>query len=123
MTSEVKNKTYFNVQDEIDKLNISKKEKIIALSIGVGSGLAIVAGPIAIFANLMMFTNYQITLAFLIALMVILFTFLADFIYLHLITKKKVEGLYHIWSVDVLIVTFVVLIVFFILTKLVFKLF
>lgn len=123
MTSEVKNKTYFNVQDEIDKLNISKKEKIIALSIGVGSSLAIVAGPIAIFANLMMFTNYQITLAFLIALMVILFTFLADFIYLHLITKKKVEGLYHIWSVDVLIVTFVVLIVFFILTKLVFKLF
>ena len=123
MTSEVKNKTYFNVQDEIDKLNISKKEKIIALSSGVGSGLAIVAGPIAIFANLMMFTNYQITLAFLIALMVILFTFLADFIYLHLTTKKKVEGLYHIWSVDVLIVTFVVLIVFFILTKLVFKLF
>ena len=121
MTSEVKNKTYFNVQDEIDKLNISKKEKIIALSIGVGSSLAIVAGPIAIFANLMMFTNYQITLAFLIALMVILFTFLADFIYLHLTTNKKVEGLYHIWSVDVLIVTFVVLIVFFILTKLVFK--
>ena len=68
MTSEVKNKTYFNIQDEIDKLNISKKEKIIALLIALASGLAIVAGPIAIFANLMMFTNYQVTLAFLIAL-------------------------------------------------------
>ena len=88
MTSEVKNKTYFNIQDEIDKLNISKKEKIIALLIALASGLAIVAGPIAIFANLMMFTNYQVTLAFLIALMVILFAFLVDFIYLHLITKR-----------------------------------
>ena len=123
MTSEVKNKTYFNVQDEMDKLNISKKEKIIALLIALGSALLIVAGPIAIFANLMMFTNYQVTLAFLIALMVILFAFLSDFIYLHLITKRRVEGLYHVWSVDVLIVTFVVLIVCFILTKLVFKLF
>ena len=37
MTSEVKNKTYFNIQDEIDKLNISKKEKIIALLIAIGS--------------------------------------------------------------------------------------
>jgi hypothetical protein len=123
MTSEVKNKTYFNIQDEIDKLNISKKEKIIALLIAIGSGLAIVAGPIAIFANLMMFTNYQVTLAFLIALMVILFAFLVDFIYLHLITKRQVEGLYHVWSINVLIITFVVLIVCFILTKLVFKLF
>ena len=123
MTSEVKNKTYFNIQDEMDKLNISKKEKIIALLIALASALAIVAGPIAIFANLMMFTNYQLTLAFLIALMVILFAFLTDFIYLHLITKRRVEGLYHVWCIDVLIVTFVVLIVCFILTKLVFKLF
>ena len=123
MTSEVKNKTYFNIQDEMDKLNISKKEKIIALLIALASALAIVAGPIAIFANLMMFTNYQVTLAFLIALMVILFAFLSDFIYLHLITKRRVEGLYHVWCIDVFIVTFVVLIVCFILTKLVFKLF
>ena len=59
----------------------------------------------------------------LIALMVILFAFLVDFIYLHLITKRRVEGLYHVWSINVLIITFVVLIVCFILTKLVFKLF
>lgn len=122
MTSEIKNKTYSSVQDEIEELNLSKKERLISLGIALGTSLILFAGPIALFANLLMFTNYQIAFSLIIAVMVIGFIFLSDYLYLHLICKKRVEGLYHIWAVDILFVSLVVLIVYFGLIKFVFKL-
>ena len=121
MTLEIKNKTYSSVQDEIDKLNVSKKDKLIALAISFFTGLMVVAGPITLFANLLMFENYQATFALLITVFVDLWVFIGDFMYLHLITKKKVEGLYHIWAIDILIVSIVVFAIYFGLAKIVFK--
>ena len=39
MTSDIKKKTYSSIQDEIDGLNVSKKEKLIALLISAFTGL------------------------------------------------------------------------------------
>lgn len=122
MTSDVKNKTYSSVQDEIDALNVSKKNKLIALALALLSALLVVIGPITLFANLLMFTNYQVTFSLLIAVFVIIFMGVLDFIYLHLVTKKQVEGLYHVWVVDLLYITIVVLALYFLLAKVVFKL-
>lgn len=122
MTSDVKNKTYSSVQDEIDALNVSKKNKLIALALAVLSALLVVIGPITLFANLLMFTNYQVTFSLLIAVFVIIFMGVLDFIYLHLVTKKQVEGLYHVWVVDLLYITIVVFAIYFLLAKVVFKL-
>ena len=122
MTSDVKNKTYSSVQDEIDALNVSKKNKLIALALAALSALLVVIGPITLFANLLMFTNYQVTFSLLIAVFVIIFMGVLDFIYLHLVTKKQVEGLYHVWVVDLLYITIVVFAIYFLLAKVVFKL-
>ena len=122
MTSDVKNKTYSSVQDEIEALNVSKKNKLIALLLAIFSALFIVIGPITLFANLLMFTNLQVAFSLAIAVFVILFMGILDVIYLHLVTKRQIEGLYHVWVVDLLYITIVVFAVYFILAKLVFKL-
>ncbi len=122
MTSDVKNKTYSSVQDEIEALNVSKKNKLIALLLAIFSALFIVIGPITLFANLLMFTNLQVAFSLAIAVLVIVFMGILDVIYLHLVTKRQIEGLYHVWVVDLLYITIVVFAVYFILAKLVFKL-
>ena len=122
MTSDVKNKTYSSIQDEIEALNVSKKNKLIALLLAIFSALFIVIGPITLFANLLMFTNLQVAFSLAIAVLVIVFMGILDVIYLHLVTKRQIEGLYHIWVVDLLYITIVVFAVYFILAKLVFKL-
>lgn len=121
MTSEIKNKTYSSVQDEIDALNVSKKDKLIALALSFFTGLLIVAGPITVFANLLMFENYQVTFSLLIALFIVIWVAIGDYMYLHLITKRKVEGLYHVWAIDILVIAIVVFVLYFGLAKIVFK--
>lgn len=121
MTSEIKNKTYSSIQDEIDALNVSKKDKLIALALSFFTGLLIVAGPITVFANLLMFENYQVTFSLLIALCIILWVAIGDYMYLHLVAKRKVEGLYHVWAIDILVIAIVVFVLYFGLAKIVFK--
>jgi hypothetical protein len=122
MTSDVKNKTYSSVQDEIEALNVSKKNKLIALLLAIFSALFIVIGPIILFANLLMFTNLQVAFSLAIAVFVILFMVILDVKYLHLVSQGQIEGLCHVWVVDLLYITIVVFAVYFILAKLVFKL-
>ena len=117
MTSEIKNKTYNSVSDEIDKLKISKKEKRLSLIISFFTAILFIAGPVAICINCFIFTNFVAFFAFLIALNVIIALFIGDFLYLHLITKGKVLGLYHIWVIDILVLSMVVICIFLFILK------
>lgn len=123
MTSELKNKTYTTVQDELDDLNASKKEKLISLGLAFITSLLLVAGPITLFANLLMFNDLVATFSFLIAVFVIIFVFLIDFIYLKLLSKRRVLGLYHVWAIDLMWIILVVFAVYYFLAKLVFKIY
>lgn len=116
MTSEIRNKTYHSVYDEIDALDISVKEKMTAIILSFIVSLAIGIGPIAVCINCLIFNNFMRLFSFGIALFVFLICFLTDFLYLHTITKKRVSGLYHIWAIDGAIIFLACIAIFSIIT-------
>lgn len=109
MTLDSINKTYLSVRKEIIDLKINKKEKILSFLISLITSLLLMAGPIALSANLLIFKEVEALAIFLIVLFADIALFLTDMMTLKLITRGRVKGLYHIYMVDFLYITIVLL--------------
>ena len=112
MTSDSINKTYLSVRSEINELKIPKKEKIFAFLISLVTSLLLILGPIALSANLFAFIELKPLALLLIILFIDLGALITNMMTLKLITRGRVNGLYHIYIVDFLYLSIILLVIF-----------
>jgi len=112
MTLDSINKTYLSVREEIISLNVRKSEKIFSFFISLLTSLFIICGPIALSSNLFAFIEIKGLALLLILLFIDLGALLTDMMTVKLITRGKVSGLYHIYIVDILYVSIILLAIF-----------
>ncbi len=84
---------YKDISKEIQELNVSLKTRFLAFLTALVISLIVVAGPICLCINLMIFEDIQKLLSLGIGFLLVVFFVLGDYIYLKIITKSKVSGI------------------------------
>jgi len=111
-------KKYSEILDEIDALEIPTKEKAIKALISFIISLAVVAGPIVLFINLLIYQQYRGLLALGILIMITIFMFLVQKIYFESLSKKRVQNINKLIIVPTMVILFIGLLLIYAMAKL-----
>lgn len=102
-------RSYKEISAEIEALNVKASTKAAYLVVAVLIGLLAISGGIAILINLLIFIDFRPLYISLIALLLILFCYLVDRIYLRLLTKGDIKDISVIYIQDTFIMAFCIL--------------
>ena len=105
---------YKEIKNNIKELNLSKKDKIISLISAIIFSLLIILGPLTLFINLLILTDYLYLICFLIATTIAIFFYLINMFYYKFITENKIKGIYYISLINSIIfwiITYITLII------------
>ena len=105
------------IYQEIEDLNVPRKEKAIKALISFLISLGIVIGPTILFVNLLIYERYRGILALGILAMVILFMVLVQKIYYDSITKKRVQNVNKLIIIPTMVVFFLGLVLIYLMAK------
>ena len=106
--------SYKSIRNEFKGLNLSKKDKIIALIFAIILSFIIISGPLTIFINLLVQKRILNLLLFLIATTASVFIYLIFMFYYKFISDNKIKGLYYKALIDSLafwIIIYIILII------------
>ncbi len=86
---------YKKIKNEFKSLNISKKDKFIALLFSFILSFLIILGPLTILINYLVYTKYLNLIYFLIATLASIFIYLIFMFYYKFISDDKIKGIYY----------------------------
>lgn len=93
-------KKYMMVMEQIGELKVSWKDKLLSLAAGLIISLLIFAGPITLFANLLIYYDTYKLFSILIFISVVMLIFITEVFYYKGITKGQIEKLYNVYLID-----------------------
>ena len=85
---------YKKINNEFKSINLSNKDKFIALLFSFILSLIIILGPLTILINLLVYSRYLNLISFLIATLASIFIYLIFMFYYKFISDNKIKGLY-----------------------------
>lgn len=100
---------YKEINDELDKLNNTIKDKAISLIFSIILSILIISAPVAVLINLMIYKNYLKLIVFGIAILLIFAFFMIFNIYYSALSKGKIKKVYIIALGDTIIPAILIL--------------
>lgn len=100
---------YKEINDELDKLNNTIKDKAISLIFSIILSILIISAPVAVLINLMIYKNYLKLIVFGIAILLIFAFFMIFNIYYYALSKGKIKKVYIIALADTIIPAILIL--------------
>ena len=94
---------YKEINDELEKLNNTIKEKAISLIFSIILSILIISAPLAVLINLMIYKNYLKLIVFGIAILLIFAFFMIFNIYYVALSKGKIKKVYIVALADTII--------------------